>query len=203
MMKLILLLSVVSMSQSSTTKIKATGTVGDCLGSLVTKELTASYNYLQMASKLGADAGYPGFASFYTKLSDDISSKAHDLTKFLAKRQFPVQRLISKSGISVASGLSKRLVVSGYFHQALEENTNIWTKVMECHTFAGNAGDAHVQDYLESEFLHHHNDIEKLLSDIDHRLKDSTSESERSLVTFMIDEELLQTYGDRRKNIFG
>ncbi len=176
-------------------------TLGECLSNLVTQELTVSYHYLHLSSKFGAAKAYPGFSSLFTKLSDEDSSKGHDLVKFLALRKAKLNRLINKDGIKISSSITSTSDIFAGLKEAREQNKNVWDKVHRCHEEADNSKDANVQDYLESHLLDHHIEINKLLSDIEHRIT-SAQPSEKQLIIFMIDEELLHTYGDRRKDIF-
>ena len=178
-----------------------TGTVGDCLSNLATQELSVSYNYLHLSSKYGATKAYPGFASLFTKLSDEDSSKGHDLVKFIALRKAKLNRLINRDGIKVTSGITSTSEVLSGLQEARAQNKKVWDQVVQCHQEADNAKDANTQDYLESHLLDHHIEVNKLLADIEHRIEDAQA-SEKQLILFMIDEELLNTYGDRRKDIF-
>ncbi|CAF3372419.1 unnamed protein product [Rotaria sp. Silwood1] len=186
---------------SQTSAITLNAGVGQCLSDLATQELTASYNYLQLSSKFGTSSAYPGFSSLFVKLSDEDSSKAYDLIKFVALRKAQLTRLIHKDGIKIRNDLSSTLDISQGLIEARRQNKDAWKEVVRCHQEAENVKDANVQDYLESHLLDHHIEIDKLLGDIEHRLND-VQVSERKLTTFMIDEELLSTYGDRRKDIF-
>ena len=176
-------------------------TVGQCLSDLITREFTNSYNYLQLSSKFGTKDAYPGFSSLFIKLSDDDTSKGHDITKFLALRQIQVDRLINLNGIEINANTKKALTVHDRLTQALHHNRETLTIVQRCHQDAANANDANIQDYLESHVLDHHVKVEKLLSDIQHRITDP-QKSDTELTIFMVDEELLHAYGDRRKDIF-
>ncbi|CAF2402631.1 unnamed protein product [Rotaria sp. Silwood2] len=175
--------------------------LGQCLSDLATQELTVSYNYLQLSSKFGTSSAYPGFSSLFIKLSDNDSSKAHDLVKFIALRKAQLNRLIHKDGVKIRNDLSSTLDISQGLTEARRQNKDVWKEVVRCHQEADNAKDANVQDYLESHLLDHHIEVDKLLSDIEHRIND-VQVSDRKLTIFMIDEELLTTYGDRRKDIF-
>ncbi len=176
-------------------------TVGECLSNLATQELSVSYHYLHLSSKFGAAKAYPGFASLFTKLSDEDSSKGHDLVKFLALRKAKLNRLINKNGIKVRSDITSTSDVYSGLKEARTQNKVAWDQVIRCHEEADSAKDANVQDYLESHLLDHHIEVNKLLADIEHRIEDAQA-SEKQLIIFMIDEELLNTYGDRRKDIF-
>jgi len=193
------IISLFSIAQTSS--LTLSDTLGECLRDLATQELSVSYNYLQLSSKFGTTSAYPGFSSLFTKLSDDDSSKGHDLVKFLALRKFKLDRLINKDGIKIQNGLTNTFDIRQGLRYARTQNKEIWKKVSDCHQEADNTKDANVQDYLESHLLDHHIEIDKLLADIEHRLDDAQL-SEQKLITFMVDEELLQTYGDRRKDIF-
>jgi len=176
-------------------------TVGECLSKLATQELSVSYHYLHLSSKFGTTKAYPGFSSLFTKLSDEDSSKGHDLVKFLALRKAKLNRLISQDGIKIVSSITSTSDIFAGLKEARDQNKAVWDQVNRCHQDADNAKDANVQDYLESHLLDHHIEINKLLADIEHRITDAQA-SEKQLITFMIDEELLETYGDRRKDIF-
>jgi ferritin len=196
---IVLIVSFCSLAQSTITA--ASPTVGQCLSELITQQLTVSYNYLQLASKFGTTSAYPGFSSLFTKLSDEHSEKGHDLTKLLALRKFKVDRLISKDGINIRKGLTSTFDIRQGLTEARNDNKENWKKVLTCHQEADNAKDPHTQDYLEANLLNHHVEIDKLLSDLEHRIDDAQP-SEKKLLTYMVDEELLQTYGDRRKDVF-
>jgi ferritin len=191
-------ISFLSFAQSSTTLIP---NVGQCLSNLATQELSGSYNYLQLSSKFGTASAYPGFSSLFTKLSDDDSSKAHDLVKFLALRKFKLDRLINSNGVKIRDEIAPVVVIRQGLTEARNQNKEAWKIVVQCHKEADTANDANVQDYLESHLLDHHIEVDKLLTDFEHRLDDAQA-SEKKLITFMLDEELLNTYGDRRKDIF-
>lgn len=176
-------------------------TVGKCLSDLITHEFSNSYNYLQLSSKFGTKDAYPGFSSLFIKLSDDDASKAHDITKFLALRQIVVERLINQNGIGVHSNTKKAATVHQRLAQAIYHNTETLKLVQHCHQDAANVNDANIQDYLESHVLDHHVRIDKLLHNFQNRIND-TQIDDKELTVFMLDEELLHTYGDRRKDIF-
>lgn len=176
-------------------------TVGHCLSDLITHEHSNSYNYLQLSSKFGTKDAYPGFSSLFIKLSDDDASKAHDITKFLALRQIQLDRLINLNGIKIHPDIKTALTVHDRLKQAIHHNRETLTIIQRCHQDAANARDANIQDYLESHVLDHHVKVDKLLSDFQHRITDP-QESDKELTIFMLDEELLHTYGDRRKDIF-
>lgn len=197
---LVVFLSIFSIAFSSTSKT-LDHTVGDCLSKLATEEITISYNYLQLASKFGTNKAYPGFSSLFTKLSDEYSSKGHELVKFLALRKANLDRLITRDGISIRTTLNSINDVTPGLTEAVDQNDLVYKQVRSCHEKADGVREANVQDYLESHLLDHHIEVTKLLSDIQQRIRDAQP-SERQLIMFMIDEELLQTYGDRRKNIF-
>jgi len=175
--------------------------LGKCLSNLATQEISVAYNYLHLSSKFGTTKAYPGFSSLFTKLSDDDSSKGYDLVKFLALRKAKVERLINNDGITISSNLTGTYSINNGLKEALHHNKLVWKQVVNCHQEADNTKDANVQDYLESHLLDHHIEINKLLADLEDRIN-AAQPSEKSLIIFMIDEELLQTYGDRRKHIF-
>jgi ferritin len=189
---MILLLSIVQ-----TSSVTFDPELGKCLSKLATEEISVSYNYLQLSSKFGASNAYPGFSSFFTKLSDEDSSKGHDLVKFIALRRAENGTLI-QGGIKLREGLSGKMEIRQGLTKARHQNKDLWEQVRKCHE---KSKDANVQDYLESHLLDHHIEIDKHLADIEHRIDDANP-SEKKLIIFMIDEELLQTYGDRRKDIF-
>lgn len=202
MMKAIyFLVSIISLFSVASTSLTFDPHLGQCLSDLATKELSVSHNYLQLSSKFGTTSAYPGFSSLFTKLSDEDSSKSHELVKFIALRKVKLDRLINRDGITIRKGLSNLFDIRAALKEVRDQNKDLWTKVIDCHKMADDAKDANVQDYLESHLLDHHIEIDKLLTDIEHRYDDA-HESEKKLITFMIDEELLHTYGDRRKDIF-
>jgi len=196
---LAIIISLFSIVLTSSTELSES--LGECLSNLATQELSVSYNYLHLSSKFGTTKAYPGFSSLFTKLSDDDSSKGHDLVKFLALRKAKIQRLINKDGITIRSGLTSTSNISSGLKEAVHHNSLVWKQVLRCHQEADNTKDANVQDYLESHLLDHHIEINKLLTDLEDRIN-AAQPSEKLLIIFMIDEELLQTYGDRRKDIF-
>ena len=109
--------------------------------------------------------------------------------------------MISNEGIDIRTSLSDVLNITESLTEARLQNKETWELVQKCHQNANNVGDANIQDYLESEILEHHVKIDKLLADFEHRINDP-QKSDKELSTFMLDEELLNTYGDRRKDIF-
>jgi ferritin len=193
---LVLLVSIVR-----STEMPLNSGVGECLSELATQELSGSYNYLQLSSKFGSANAYPGFSSLFIKLSDDDSSKSHDLMKFLALRQYKTSRLISISGIKIRNEITKVIHIYHGLTEARNQNEEAWKIVARCHQMAADMKDANVQDYLESHVLNHHIKVDKLLSDFQNRLNANII-SDKKLLAFMLDEELLNTYGDRRSDIF-
>jgi ferritin len=191
---IVLLLSIV---QSST---KTLDPVGKCLAGLVTQEFSDSYNYLQLSLKLGATNAYPGFSSFFTKLSDNDASKAHDIVKLLILRKIELHQLINEV-VKIRPEITNANNVSQSLKEARNQNEKAWKIVIRCHQAADDIKDANIQDYLESHVLDHHIEIDKLLADFEDRLNNAHV-SEKELITFMLDEELLNTYGDGRKDIF-
>jgi ferritin len=198
-----IIISLFSIASTSSSSIELDDTLGECLSDLATQELSVSYNYLDLSSKFGTNKAYPGFSSLFVKISDDDSSKGHDLVKFLALRKATLKRLINNNGITISNNLTGTYGIFDGLKEARHHNKHLWDKVVSCHKAADEVKDANVQDYLESNLLNHHIEINKLLADLEHRIIDAqNSESDRSLIIFMMDEELLQTYGDRRKDIF-
>ncbi|CAF1149887.1 unnamed protein product [Rotaria sordida] len=193
---IILLQSIVQPSS-----IILTSNVAKCLSDLATQELSDSYNYLQLSSKFGATNAYPGFSSLFIKLSDDDSSKAHDLIKFLTLRRAKLDRLINTNGVRIRTEITNAMDIYNGLLEARNQNKEAWNIVVRCHQEAANISDANVQDYLESHILEHHIEIDKHLADFENRLNQAPI-AEKKLATFMLDEELLDTYGDRRKDIF-
>lgn len=196
--RLISILSLLSIIQSYSVSLSS---VGKCLRDLATEELTNSYNYLQLSSKSGTTDAYPGFSSLFIELSDNDVSKSHDIVKFLTLRKISLDRLINVKGVQIRNTLKTILNINDSLADARHQNRKTWQQVQKCHQDAENINDANIQDYLESNILNHHIKIDKLFSDLQHRITDAP-ESEKDLITYMIDEELLNTYGDRRKDIF-
>ena len=170
----------------------------ECLRELANQEIELAYDYLQLASKVGAQNAYPGFASLFTKLSDDDSSRGHELVKYIALRKLSISPLIKKEGIKNHVLTLRETGVVKYLETAHEFNKKILQSVETCHE---DSNDASAQDYLESHLLDHHIEVGKLLEDLLNRIKIS-SDADNALITYMVDEELLNTYGDRRKDIF-
>ncbi|CAF1054469.1 unnamed protein product [Rotaria sp. Silwood1] len=194
---IILLQSIV---QSSS--ITLNSNVTKCLSDLVTQEFSSSYNYLQLSSKFGATNAYPGFSSLFIKFSDDDSSKAHDIIKFLTLRKAKLDRLIHTNGIRIRNEITNTLNIFNGLTEARKQNKETWNIVVRCHHEAEKINEANVQDYLETHILEYHIEINKLLADFENRLAQAPTISEKELIIFMLDEELLNTYGDRRQDIF-
>jgi ferritin len=195
---IIFIVSLISIIQSYSISLNS---VGKCLSELATQEFSNSYNYLQLSSKSGTINAYPGFSSLFIKLSDDDLSKAHDLAKFLALRKIKLDRLINPKGIRIHDKITRTSDISSSLIEARNQNKETLKKVQQCHQEAANVNDANVQDYLESDVLQHHIELDKLIADFEERINEAET-SEKELIIFMIDEELLNTYGDPRKDIF-
>jgi ferritin len=195
---IVFIVSLISIAPSYSVSLNS---VGKCLSDLATQEFSNSYNYLQLSSKSGTTNAYPGFSSLFIKLSDDDLSKAHDLVKILVLRKIKLDRLINMNGIQIRNTVKSVLNISDSLTEARRQNKETWNIVERCHQEAANINDANIQDYLESNILHHHIKIDKLFTDFEQRINDSPI-SEKSLIIFMLDEELLNTYGDRREDIF-
>ncbi len=193
------LVSIISIAQSYSVTLN---TVGRCLSNLATQEFSNSYNYLQLSSKFGTNDAYPGFSSLLIKLSDDDASKAHDIAKFLALRKIKLERLIDVKGVWIHTKANDGTWdVYDSLTEARKQNKESWDIVQRCHQEAANVNDANIQDYLESNLLNYHIKIDKLFSDLQNRITDP-EKFDKQLTIFLLDEELLHTYGDRRKDIF-
>jgi len=195
---IIFIVSLISIIQSYSVSLNS---VGKCLSDLATQEFSNSYNYLQLSSKSGATNAYPGFSSLFIKLSDDDLSKAHALAKFLALRKIKLDRLINHKGVRIRDQIRSTFNISGSLIEARNQNKETWKKVQQCHQDAANVNDPNIQDYLESDVLQHHIELDKFFADLEERIHEAQI-SEKELIIFMIDEELLNTYGDPRKDIF-
>ncbi|CAF0742765.1 unnamed protein product [Didymodactylos carnosus] len=167
----------------------------------VTQELTSQYNYLQLSSKFGAAHAYPGFSSLFVHLSNEDYSTADKLVRFIALRKIQVDRLINKIGIKINSDIQSVMDLRNSLTQAKENNKRSWRELERCHKIAVDKNEFNIQDYLETNQLEHHIKVEKLLSDIENRI-DEVRSDQTELIKFMIDEELLETYGDRRTKVW-
>ncbi|CAF0756533.1 unnamed protein product [Didymodactylos carnosus] len=172
-----------------------------CMRDLVTEGLTAQYNYLALSSKFCGSRGYPGFGSLFAHLSDEDYSHADKVVKFMALRKMTVDRLINQTGIKIHSDIYNVMDTRNALTQAKENNKRSWRELNRCHQIAVDKNDFNVQDYLETTLLEHHVKVEKLLSDMENRI-DEVEDDRKELITFMIDEELLETYGDRRTKVW-
>lgn len=170
----------------------------ECLRGLANQEIELAYDYLQLASKVGAQNAYPGFASLFTKLSDDGSSRGHELVKYIALRKLLIKPLIKEEGIKSRLHALRESGVVKYLDTARDSNNKILDAVKTCHE---DSNDASAQDYLESHLLDHHIEVGKLFDDLLNRIK-TGSDADSALITYMVDEELVNTYGDRRKDVF-
>ncbi|CAF4786384.1 unnamed protein product, partial [Rotaria sp. Silwood2] len=94
MMKTMSFITLIILLQSivRSSSITLNSNVAKCLSDLATQEFSSSYNYLQLSSKFGTTNAYPGFSSLFMKLSDDDSSKAHDIVEFLTLREGNLDR---------------------------------------------------------------------------------------------------------------
>ncbi|UJR31054.1 hypothetical protein I4U23_018564 [Adineta vaga] len=196
---MVVFLSIIQLSSSNSDDDADDNTIEKCLRNLVTRELTNSYNYLQLSSKVGTKQAFPGFSSLYMTLSDKDVSKAHDVVKFLVLRQFNVDELFNGNSVDIDDSIMNMTIVHNSLHAAQNLNNLALKNVERCHAVAASVSDANVQDYLESHLLEHHIEIGKLLEDFQQRFN---VVSDKELTTHMLDEELLNTYGDYRKDVF-
>lgn len=210
--KAIIFLGVLSVSLGNTHSIESRNDLAFELQDLVVQEITSSYQLLQMVLKSGASQSFPGFASLYRKLSEEMSSKAESVTKILAKRRFALsQGLLKDKPIKTDIALENvrdkdgKLSMMLFNNIARESNKKSWQAAIAAHDIAGKENtrtDPQIQDFIESELLYFHVDIDKMLEEIHNRISKAPTLDDANLITFMIDEELLESNGDWRKKIF-
>ena len=114
----------------------------------INMELEASYTYQAMALYFDRhDVALPGFAKFYKKSSEEERDHAEKLMKYQNKRGGRVTYAEVKAPkTEYGSGLE-----SLEFTLKLEKDVN--ASLLTLHGVATEHNDAHLADYLESEFL--------------------------------------------------
>jgi len=132
----------------------------------INMELYASYMYMSMAAYFDRDdVALPGTSSFFKKQSDEEREHAEKFMKYQNKRggRVVLQPIAKPTqdewGTPVAA-----------FSSALELEKTINQVLLDLHGVSGRNGDAHLCDFLESEFLEEQvksiNEISKIIAQL-------------------------------------
>jgi len=127
----------------------------------INMELYASYVYQSMYIWFDrADVALPGFAKFFKHNSDEEREHAEKFMKFQNKRGGSVvlQNVQRPDNDSWGTGLDA-------LQTALDLEKKVNQSLLDLHALASSHNDAHLSDYLESEFLNEQVDAIKDLGD--------------------------------------
>jgi len=112
-------------------------------------ELYASYVYMSMAYYFDRDdVAFPGLYKFFKKSSDEEREHAEKFMKYQNSRggRIVLQAVAKPSNDEWSSPLAA-------MQAALELEKTVNQTLLDMHVTASNNGDAHLCDFLESEFL--------------------------------------------------
>lgn len=133
----------------------------------ITMELSASYVYQSMYFHFDRDdIALPGLAKHFKKNSDEEREHAEKLMKYLNKRG-------GRVNLANIPKPEKNEWGTGFdaLQAALVLERNVNQSLLELHALASTHNDAHLSDYLESEFLAEQVEAIKELSDMLTQLK--------------------------------
>ena len=133
----------------------------------INMELSASYVYQSMAFYFDRDdVALPGFSRFFSENSKEEREHAEMLMKYLNKRggRVVLQEIRRPEMDNWGSGLNALQIALGH-----EQKVN--ESLLRLHSIASQNNDAHLTNYLESEFLDEQVDAIKKLSDLITQLK--------------------------------
>lgn len=128
----------------------------------VNMELCASYSYQAMAFYFDRDnVALPGFSKFFKHNSDEEREHAEKFMTYLNKRggRLTLNHVVKPEKEAWASGCEA-------LQDALALERNVNQSLLELHALAGTHNDAHLSDFLESEFLTEQVDAIKELGDM-------------------------------------
>merc|ERR1711899_728060 len=112
-------------------------------------ELHASYVYMSMAYYFDRDdVAYHGFASFFRKNSDEEREHGEKFIKYQNKRggKIVFQDITKPTTMEWGTPLEA-------MEAALELEKTVNQSLLDLHKVAGDKGDGHLCDFLESEYL--------------------------------------------------
>jgi ferritin heavy chain len=140
--------------------------VEDAINKQIHHELSASYQYLAMATYLDRESvALPGCRDFFKKQSDEEKMHAQLLIDYQNKRSgcvsFSNITLLKQEWNSAIEMFQLALVMESQINQCL----------LDLHKLADNQGDTHCCDFIESTFLSDQVDSAKQLSDLITQLK--------------------------------
>jgi ferritin heavy chain len=116
----------------------------------INMELYASYVYLQMAYHFDRDdVALEGYFKFFKHQSDEEREHAQKLMEYQNKRG---GRIVLKD-IKCLDSTDYEKSSASALQQALDLEKKVNDSLLKLHAIAGNNNDAHLCDYLESEFL--------------------------------------------------
>jgi ferritin heavy chain len=133
----------------------------------ISLELYASYVYMSMAYYFDRDdVAFPGLFKFFKKNSDEEREHAEKFMKYQNSRGGriilqPIAKPSNDEWTSPAAAM----------HAALELEKTVNKTLLQMHATASDNGDAHLCDFLESEFLNEQVEAIKELADYCTQLK--------------------------------
>jgi len=133
----------------------------------INMEFYASYVYLSMASYFNRDEqALHGFASFFRKQSDEERAHGIKLMDYQAKRGGKVvfQDIAKPSSMEWGTPIDA-------MEAALELEKTVNQSLLDMHKAVGDKGDAHLCDFLESEYLNEQVDSIKEIADMITKIK--------------------------------
>lgn len=137
------------------------------LNQQVQMELYASYMYLAMAAYFDRDTvALPGFNDFFLKMSEEERGHAQKFINYVNKRGGRVEFKELQ-----APSASEWPTCLAAMEQALALEKQVNQKLIELDQIAEKHGDAHLQDFIEEEFLEEQVDSIKKLGDYIAQLK--------------------------------
>jgi len=148
----------------------------------INMEFYASYVYLSMSSWFNRDdQALPGFAKYFGKASDEERGHGTMLMQYQARRGGKVvfQDIAKPTTMEWGSPLDA-------LQSALELEKTVNESLLKLHVAAGNHGDAHLCDFLESNYLDEQVDGIKEIGDMITKLQRAGD----GLGTYLFDKEL-------------
>ena len=127
----------------------------------INMELSASYAYQAMAVYFSHDSvALPGLAKHFAHEADEERSHALKFVDYMTKRGGKV--IFS----SIAAPQMDLKSAKNAIEEAIKMEKDVNASLLRLHAMAGEAGDAHLSDFIESEFLEDQVDTLKELADM-------------------------------------
>lgn len=138
-----------------------TESVESAINAQINMELTASYVYQSMAAYFAHDSvALPGLAKYFADEAEEERKHALKFVDYMAKRGGKVVFTDIKAPKMDWKSAKNAL------EEAIKLEKDVNAALLRLHSIAGECGDAHLSDFIESEYLDDQVDTLKELADL-------------------------------------